>query len=362
MLVLGALAVALACTSAGPAAAAAPRAAKAAPKGKAAKPAPRRRIAKPRPKWPRVVRSGRIKIWTIYYRAHSGDRVAAHVLLPAWYGPRRNPPLPLVISPHGRGVSGRGNARLWGQLPARGGGFAVVNPDGHGRRLPFHSWGYSGQIDDLARMPQIVELALPWLRIDRTQVFAFGGSMGGQETLLLLARHPRLLAGAAVFDAVADLAMQYRRFDRLHCNARCRHRQAEPLGLGLRKLARNEIGGQPKSVPVAYRVRSPITYARALAFSCVPLQMWWSVSDRIVTNQQEQSGKLFWLLRRLNPYAPVQGFAGFWIHSAAMRAKTGLPHALAAFGLLPQPEGPPDVPGVRAVPPPAESPGCTTTP
>ena len=243
-----------------------------------------------------------------------------------------------------------------------GGGFAVVNPDGHGRRLPLHSWGYSGQIDDLARMPQIIELALPWLRIDRTQVFAFGGSMGGQETLLLLARHPRLLAGAAVFDAVVDLAMQYRHFDRLHCNTRCRRTRAEPLGLGLRKLARNEIGGQPKVVPVAYRVRSPITYVRALAYSCVPLQMWWSVSDRIVTNQQEQSGKLFWLLRKINLYAPVQGFAGFWIHSAAMRASTGLPHALAAFGLLPQPEGPPDVPGVRAVPPPAESPGCTTSP
>jgi pimeloyl-ACP methyl ester carboxylesterase len=283
------------------------------------------------------------------------------VLLPAWYGPRNNPPLPLVISPHGRGVSGRGNARLWGQLPARG-HFAVVNPDGHGRRLPFHSWGYSGQIDDLARMPQIVELTLPWLRIDRSQVFAFGGSMGGQETLLLLARHPRLLAGAAVFDAVTDLAMQYRRFRLVPCNKRCRREHPEPLGLGLRKLARNEIGGQPKSVPVAYRVRSPITYARGIANSCVPLQMWWSVSDRIVTNQQGQSGRLFWELRRLNPYAPVHGFAGFWIHSAAMRAKSGLPHALAAFGLIPQPEGPPDVPGVREVPPPPASPGCTTSP
>ena len=312
-------------------------------------------------KGPRVVRHGRIKIWTVHYRAHSGKRVAAHVLLPAWYGPRNHPPLPLMISPHGRGISGLGNARLWGQLPARG-RFAVVNPDGHGRRLPFHSWGYSGQVDDLARMPQIVELTLPWLRIDRRQVFAFGGSMGGQETLLLLARHPRLLAGAAVFDAVTDLAMQYRRFRLVPCNARCRRERTEPLGLGLRKLARNEIGGQPKSVPVAYRVRSPITYARTIANSCVPLQMWWSVSDRIVTNQQGQSGRLFWELRRLNPYAPVHGFAGFWIHSAAMRAKSGLPHALAAFGLLPQPEGPPDVPGVREVPPPPDAPGCTTSP
>jgi pimeloyl-ACP methyl ester carboxylesterase len=341
--------------------------------GAAAKPGPpkarakhhdtRARQKQPRakPKPPKVIRRGRVRIWTIHYRAHTGAPRAAYVVLPAWYGPRRHPPIPLVISPHGRGVGGSTNARLWGQLPALG-TFAVVNPDGQGRRLPRHSWGYRGQIDDLARMPTIIGRTLPWLRLDRSHVYAFGGSMGGQETLLLVARHPHLLAGAAVFDAVTDFGLQYRRFRLLACNARCRKDWIGGIGSRLRVLARREIGGAPKERPTAYRVRSPVTYSRMLAFSCVPLQIWWSVADRIVTDQQRQSGRLFWLLRELNPYAPVQGFAGFWIHSAAMRSKTGLPYALAGFGLLPQPEGPPDVPGFRVVPAPPDSPACTVEP
>ena len=39
--------------------------------------------------------------------------------------------------------------------------------------------------------------------------------MGGQETLLLLARFPGLLAGAAAFDAPTNMAARYRAFDRL---------------------------------------------------------------------------------------------------------------------------------------------------
>lgn len=277
-----------------------------------------------------------VKAWTIHYRAHSGKRRAATVLLPAWYGPRNHPPIPLIISPHGRGLSGRANAAIWGDLPARG-GFAVVNPDGEGRRLPRHSWGFPGQIEDLAKMPQILRLTLPWLRIDRHHVYAFGGSMGGQETLLLLARHPRLLAGAAVFDSVTDLALQYRRFPVLNCRGACgRAWGGVPLGRGLQKLARREIGGTPDTAPQAYAARSPLTYARRIAFSCVPLQIWWSVADRVVTDQHRQSRRLFKTIRRLNPDAPVEAFVGFWMHSAEMQAKSRLPLALAAFGLLPQ--------------------------
>src|SRR5207253_3205426 len=102
---------------------------------------------------------------TISYRAHDGHLRHAVVLLPHGYGPKNNPPIPLVISPHGRGVDGALNARLWRNLPTIG-GFAVVNPDGEGRVLPLHSWGAPGQIADLARMPGLVRRALPWLRLD----------------------------------------------------------------------------------------------------------------------------------------------------------------------------------------------------
>jgi pimeloyl-ACP methyl ester carboxylesterase len=298
----------------------------------------------------------KIRFWKIEYRAHNGVRTAAWVLLPAWYGPRNHPPIPLVISPHGRGVSGRTNAHNWGALPAAG-PFAVVNPDGQGRVLSRYSWGSAGQIEDLAKMPDVVARTLPWLHIDRARIYAFGGSMGGQETLLLAARHPRLLAGAAVFDSVVDLSLQYRRMPELACNQRCRLAQGEPIGKSLQGLVRREVGGPPARASRAYTLRSPMTYAHALAASCLPLQMWWSVADRIVIDQQQQSGRLFWKLRELNPDAPVQAFVGNWIHSSEMKSNSRLPLALATFDLLPSSyrlfgEG------LHLVPPPASSVAC----
>jgi pimeloyl-ACP methyl ester carboxylesterase len=285
-----------------------------------------------------------VRTWTVHYLDANGKRRAAYVLLPAWYRPGFHPAIPLIISPHGRGLTGRDNARLWGGLPAVG-PFAVVNPDG----LSPYSWGASGQIDDLARMPEILRRTLPWLSIDRRQIYAFGGSMGGQETLLLLARHPGLLAGAAAFDSVTDFARQFRNFGRLPCDRACR--RDGPIGRRLQKLARRTVGGTPATASYAFRLRSPLTYARRIAFSCVPLQLWWSVADQIVRDQDRQSGQLFWQLRKLNPEAPVQAFVGNWMHSSEMRASAQLPLALAAFGLV----GPRDTrpPGLHSVPAPA---------
>jgi pimeloyl-ACP methyl ester carboxylesterase len=277
---------------------------------------------------------GKIRVWRIAYRAHDGHRRYAYVVLPASYRPGHSPPIPLVISPHGRGVTGRQNVKLWGQLPAIG-NFAVVSPDGMGRVLESYSWGSAGQISDLARMPAIVHLTLPWVHIAPHSVYAVGGSMGGQETLLLLARHPRLLAGAAAFDPVVDFALQYQEFPKLACTISCHKQWHGPIGRALQSLARTELGGSPSKVPFAYALRSPMTYARAIAFSGVPLQIWWSPKDRIVIDQQRQAGLFLKTIRKLNPNADVVGYTGDWRHSAEMRAKTRLPAALAALGLLP---------------------------
>jgi pimeloyl-ACP methyl ester carboxylesterase len=266
--------------------------------------------------------------------------------------------LPLVISPHGRGLTGRTNATAWGDLPARG-NFAVVNPDGQGRKLDRFSWGYAGQVEDLARMPEVVHEALPWLKVDRTRIYAFGGSMGGQETLLLVARHPRLLAGAAVFDSVADFALQYRSFPRLRCDGACRKAWHGAYGRGLQRLARKEIGGSPRTAPFAFARRSPITYAARIARSCVPLQIWWSVADRIVVDQQRQSRRLVRDLRRLNPLAPVTEFAGYWVHSYEMQSTTRLPLALQTFDLIP-PDPLVHAGGIHVTTAPPESAWCSS--
>ncbi len=269
-----------------------------------------------------------VRVLTISYRAHDSLTRRAYLILPAWYGPKHHPPIPLVISPHGRGVGARANIRRWGDLPGRG-GFAVINPEGQGRKLTLFSWGDPGEIRDLARMPSISEHAVPWLRVDRRRVYAFGGSMGGQETLLLLARYPRLLAGAAAFDAPTNMAARYRAFDLL------------PFGDGLQRLARREIGGTPTTNPGGYETRSPLDFARKIAFAGVPLQIWWSTQDRTVTDQNQESGLLYRDIKRFNPKAPVSEFVGGWAHTTEMAAHGYLPYALSRFGLMPPGAAPP---------------------
>jgi pimeloyl-ACP methyl ester carboxylesterase len=254
----------------------------------------------------------------IHYRAHDGVVRRAWLMLPTDYSGR---PLPLVISPHGRGTPARANTRLWGDLPGLG-GFAVVNPAGEGRRLGAYSWGDPGQISDLARMPAIVRAH--GVDVDRHRIYAVGGSMGGQETLLLIALHPHLLAGAAVFDAATDMARRYRDFERL------------PDGRALRRLAREEIGGTPLTDPRGYAVRSPDDYARRIALSGVPLQLFWSTRDCVISDQVDETGALVREIRRWNPAAPIEVFRGAWRHTAEMRWTRRLPGALVRVGLLPR--------------------------
>jgi pimeloyl-ACP methyl ester carboxylesterase len=188
--------------------------------------------------------------------------------------------------------------------------------------LTLYSWGWRGQIDDLARMPDMLEAALPWFHVDRRRVYAVGSSMGGQETLLLAALHPRLLRGAAALDSATDMTARYDEFPLI------------PGGFWLQQLARIEIGGTPRSRPAAYAARSPIHYVRQLAFSGVPLHIWWSLRDRIVIGQREESGRLYRAIRGANPRAPVTQYVGTWAHSREMHATARLPLVLLRLRLI----------------------------
>lgn len=291
----------------------------------------------------------------ISYRAHTGAMRPAYVLVPRSYVRGLHSPLPLVISPHGRGVSARVNAGRWGNLPGIG-NFAVVSPAGLGEHLRLYSWGAEGQIEDLARMPNIVSRSLPWLEIDRERIYAFGGSMGGQETLLLAARHPRLLAGAAAMDSLVDFPLQYRNFPRVACKASCRRTWGGPIGYALQKFASREVGGTPQTAPSKYAARSPLSYAKNIARSCVPIQIWWSRNDTTVVDSWKQSGRLFRQIRKANGHAPVAAYIGYWHHAKAFRAARYLPNALARFGLMP-PEFDQKPARPTLIPPPAEA--CT---
>jgi poly(3-hydroxybutyrate) depolymerase len=264
-----------------------------------------------------------VKHWGVRYRAHNGVPRFAVVVAPAQYRPGNpSPPLPLVISPHGRGVRARTNANLWRRLPGLG-GFIVICPGGMGRRLPLHSWGFPGQIDDLERMPSILRNARPWLRFDPDRIYAVGGSMGGQETLLLVGRRPRRLAGAVAFDSVTDFGLRYEQFAR------------SPKGTMLQALARLEVGGTPRTHGRAYELRSPMHRLREIADSGVPLQVWWSDADEIVVNQHTQSGRFFRELRDLSPRGRLERVTGSWGHTAEAYSRLQLPGAAAWLGLIP---------------------------
>jgi poly(3-hydroxybutyrate) depolymerase len=274
-----------------------------------------------------------VRTWPYEYTAHNGTTRNAYVVLPARYGPQDNPPLPVIISPHGRNANGLSNTKYFGDLPARG-RFAVISPDGMGRRFGLKSYAFKGQIDDLARMPRLAMEALPWLRLDLDRVYALGSSMGGQETLMLVARHPDLLAGAAAMDSVTNLSRRYGQLPDLSCDATCLRRWGKPYGLVLQKAMRDEVGGTPSASPKRYDARSAHAWAQTIATAGVPLQIWWSSRDRIVSDQKHQSWALFRELKRLNACAPISAYAGRWPHSQEMKATELLPVALRELGLL----------------------------
>ena len=204
----------------------------------------------------------------------------------------------------------------------------MINPAGEGRRLHWYSWGAPGQIADLARMPAIAEAH--GVRVDPQRIYAIGGSMGGQETLLLAALHPHLLAGAAAFDPATDMRAALLRLRRAAGRAQ------------LQPLARKEVGGTPAQVPGAYARRSPDHYvaaARGLGRAAAALLEHARPCDRRPARGDRRS-------RDGDPRATVPTSAsgtssGEWAHTAEMRATRRLPRALARFGLLPWQDVPP---------------------
>lgn len=264
----------------------------------------------------------KVRVWTVRYRANTGVGRRAYIVLPSDVRPgHANERLPLVVSPHGRGIKPVDNMKLWGDLPALG-RFALMCPEGQGRKLVLYSWGWRGQITDLARAREIAVETLPWLKIDRQRFFAIGGSMGGQETLLLVAKYGKRLAGAAAFDSATDMAKRYRDFAVLS------------NGASLRRLSALECGGTPAQNPNGYRLRSPIHFAKEIAASGCKLQMWWSTADKIVIDQAHQSQLMYDRIIAAHPKAPVDKVVGAWRHSAEMRSQTQLPKALEWLGLL----------------------------
>ena len=145
----------------------------------------------------------------------------------------------------------RANARFWGDLPAVGQS-RVINPDGMGRRFERFSDGYAGQIDDLAKMPDLVSA--------RSRGF---GSTARASTRSERAwrsgdaaprRAPSALpAGAVAMDSVTDLARRYHQLPEVPATRPASSARATPSAVCSEATMREEVGGRPDQVPAAYQ-------------------------------------------------------------------------------------------------------------
>jgi len=245
--------------------------------------------------------------YVVPYQAWNGQPRESVLLLPADYSPDGTESLPCIVLAHPRGGNPYATAAIWGDLPTRL-RFAVLCAGSAGRRATVDSWAYSGQLQDLMDLPDLVTQTMPWVQLDRDRLYVAGVSMGGTEALCLLALNPDRIAAAASFDGVADLAAYY-----YHV----------PLSrrAAYQALLRREVGGSPRQARFGYRVRSPLTFARNLATAGVPFSVWWSTADRSVPRQaQDQSGKLCRTVRRLSAQAPLTEHVTRFPHGYALQA------------------------------------------
>src|SRR5262249_8199200 len=213
-----------------------------------------------------------------------------------------------------RGGDPEKNARRWGDLPGQKGVIVLV-PSLKGRVLgETRAWGYPPAIARLVAAPAAARRSLPWLRWDPDRVYAAGVSMGGQESLLALARRPDLFAGVVVADSVTDF---YRRWFEFPLSPLTRSEQAKET---------REVGGTPAQVDWLYARRNPVQFARTIAFSGVPLQVWWNPHEDVVVHQATtQSARFVRLIKRLNPDATVEPIVHDRPHGEVFRSTTSLP-------------------------------------
>ena len=243
---------------------------------------------------------------TVPYTAWNGVALTAIVVLPLGYSAGDATPLPCIIQPHGRGSRPQYAASVWGDLPTRY-GFAVICPDAAARDGTANSWAAPGQIDDIVAMADTIQAAEPWVRFDRRRLYLVGSSMGGQESLVGLARAPDRFAAVAAYDGTADLATRYRDMGaagQLKDMAKLRH----------------ELQGVPARRPFGYAQRSPLSFSDVFATCGVPLRVVWSTADEVVTRSAAaQFGRLCRRLRALAPWMPLTEVITALPHGRALR-------------------------------------------
>lgn len=261
------------------------------------------------------------------YRAWNGDLRKLHIAYPSGY-PESHPNerLPLVISLHGA-AGGANCDKSFGKTPARF-GFVVACLEGQGAATRSFSYGAPGQIRDQLRVPALVHMRLPRLRLDPRRVIIVGASMGGLEALLAADLDPQLFAAVVALDAPVDLAAHYRNVAPA----------GEPNMKTKAMLA--ECGGTPEVAGDCYATRSPLENMTRFGDTRIPLILWWSARDSIAGSHDESPAYLATMQADF-PWHPVYARIGAWQHGRAWwsHGRLWLRDALALATANPQRRG-----------------------
>jgi predicted peptidase len=191
-------------------------------------------------------------------------------------------------------------------------GVIIVSPQTYGENVPLLSLGYRPSMQDaVGAIDAVRDLGY---RIDHDRIYACGLSMGGQETLLLIARNPGLFAAGFAFNPVIDVRAWYN--DILSSPYYAELNGDDP-SLALDHLIQQELGGPADSQLSACAERSPQSYATQL--TTTPLMIYWSQLDDIVPHQAtRQTLALVEEIRRIDPNAPVAAFNHTWSHGYSL--------------------------------------------
>ena len=261
------------------------------------------------------------------YRAWNGSLRKLHIAYPSGYPEEHiNERLPLVISLHGAG--GDANCdKSFGHTPARF-SFVVACLEGQGAVTRSFSYGAPGQIRDQLRVPALVHLRLPRLRLDPRRIIIVGASMGGLEALLTADLDPQMFAAVVALDAPVDLAAHYR--------------NVAPAGQpNLKtKAMLAECGGTPDAAGDCYTTRSPLDHMARFGDTRIPLILWWSSRDSIAGSSDESPAYLETMQTDF-PWHPVYARIGAWEHGRAWwsHGRLWLHDALALATANPQRRG-----------------------
>ena len=178
-------------------------------------------------------------------------------------------------------------------------------------------------------LPRLLPRFLPYLHIDPNRVYAAGDSMGGQETLMLVARRPDLFAAAVAADPVTNFARRWHQFP------------VSGESFGEQSAATREVGATPGEARWLYVRRSPLFFARTFAFSGVPIELWWNPRDTVVIREgSTQTGDFYRTVKRLNPQAPLAARLDRTMHGWSFKYDHQLPE-MVRFLLAHRRQGPP---------------------